>query len=243
MNSRKEPNVIQTGNFVDETADWIAGRIISGQKNGGIFRMSLCGGSTPRPIYEALAERSDIDWERVLLTFGDERNVPPDHEDSNYRMVKEALLDPAMISRNSVVRIAGEFPAAEAAERCEGQLRKLAMLAGEEVFRHDLILLGMGEDGHTASLFPETSALSETERWVVANRVPKFECDRITFTYPLINAAGTVAFLISGEMKLGLMNSILFEGADLPAGRVDVEDLLWFAGQPPSNGCAESSRT
>jgi len=221
---------IRTENFESEVTRWIAGRIATAQEDGGIFRLSLCGGGTPGPVYRRLAEWEDIDWERVLLTFGDERAVGPEHEDSNYRMVKEALIDPARIPGSNVVRICGEMDPAEAAERCEGQLKKLAQIAGEAVFVHDLVLLGMGGDGHTASLFPGTEALHETERWVVPNFVPKFDSWRITMTYPLIAAAKEVAFLVNGAGKHAVAEEAIGGQNDHPAGRVRGEGVRWFIG-------------
>lgn len=224
-------DVIETTDFVSEAVAFIASRIVAKQaERFAVFRLSLCGGSTPRAIYSALAERIDIDWERVLLSFGDERCVPQDHADSNYRMVKEALLDPAGVPRGSVMRMAGEMDPTEAAQRYDGQLRKLAQLAGEPVFVHDLILLGMGEDGHTASLFPETAALAETERWAVANEVPKFDSWRLTLTYPIINAAKEVVFLVTGENKRPLVEAILAGGSPYPAEGVKAAKVSWLLG-------------
>lgn len=223
--------VIEFGDFVREASEWIAARIVAKQADGrSAFRLSLCGGSTPRPVYAALAARSDIDWERVLLTFGDERCVPPDHADSNYRMVKESLLDPAGVPRGSVMRMAGELRPEEAAQRYDDQLHKLAKLAGEVVFSHDLVLLGMGDDGHTASLFPGTEALSETERWAVANHVPKFDSWRLTLTYPVINAARAVAFLVTGEKKRPVIDEVLTGGSPHPAERVAAAEVTWLLG-------------
>ncbi|MEX2581334.1 MAG: 6-phosphogluconolactonase [Verrucomicrobiales bacterium] len=222
--------MIRTDDFVAETTAWIAGRIVGAQKDGGIFRLSLCGGSTPAPIYSALAARDDIDWERVLLTFGDERAVGPDDDASNYRMVRESLVDPAGVPASNVVRICGELDPAKAAERCEDQLRKLARLAGETCFVHDLILLGMGDDGHTASLFPGTKALEETERWVVENFVPKFDAYRITFTYPLLAAAKEVAFLVNGSAKHAMAQRVLDGDPELPASAVKADRVCWFIG-------------
>lgn len=223
--------VIRTDEFFRDSTRWIGDRIVEAQKDGGIFRLSLCGGSTPRPIYEALGVRPDIDWERVLITFGDERAVPPDHDDSNYRMVKEALIDPAGVPEGNVMRMCGELEPAEAAERCEGQLRKLAQIAGEEIFVHDLILLGMGDDGHTASLFPETEALKEEERWVVENFVPKFDSYRITFTYPLIKAAKEVLFLVNGAAKHEMAENVLGGDEAYPASAIEAGKVFWFIGE------------
>lgn len=226
-----EADVRKTENFFEDATEWIAGRIVEKQRDGGIFRLSLCGGSTPAPIYRALADRGDIDWERVLVTFGDERAVPPEDEQSNYRMVKESLLDPAGITSANVVRICGEMEPEEAAERCEGQLRKLALLAGEDCFVHDLVLLGMGDDGHTASLFPETEALSETERWVVANFVPRFDAWRITFTYPLIAAAREVLFLVNGAAKHEMAENVLAGDPAYPASAIEAGKVGWLIGE------------
>ena len=196
--------------------------------------MSLCGGSTPRAIYEAMAELPEgaIDWSRVRVTFGDERPVPPDHAESNYRMANEALLGRVPIPDKNVLRIEAERGAAEAAQHCEEGLRAWAEADGDEVFVHDLVLLGMGDDGHTASLFPGTAALDENEKWVVENYVPKFDVQRITMTYPLINAARCVMFLITGEDKKGaVVERILAGGPDDPAAGVEPSgDLYWILG-------------
>lgn len=223
--------VIELKDFVAEATEWIASRIVAKQSDGRSgFRLSLCGGSTPKSIYAALAERDDIDWERVLLTFGDERCVPPDHADSNYRMVRESLLDPAKVPRGSVMRMAGEMAPEEAASRYDGQLKKLALLAGEERFQHDLVLLGMGDDGHTASLFPGTTALEETERNAVANYVPKFDAWRLTLTFPVLNAAREVAFLVSGDSKRPVVEEVLAGGSPHPAERVKGASVTWLLG-------------
>ena len=222
--------VIRTGDFVAETTDWIAGRIVAIQADGGVFRLSLCGGSTPGPIYSALAGREDIDWDRVILTFGDERCVRPDDEQSNYRMVRETLIAPAGVPSKNVIRMLGELEPEAAAARCEDDLKKLAQEAGEAVFVHDLVLLGMGDDGHTASLFPGTDALQEKEKWVVANYVPKFDAHRITFTYPLIAAAKEVAFLVNGKAKHAMAEDVLAGNPELPASQIEAGKVLWFIG-------------
>ncbi|MCB1079606.1 MAG: 6-phosphogluconolactonase [Verrucomicrobiae bacterium] len=223
--------VVELKDFVAEAADFVASRIVAKQADRlAAFRLSLCGGSTPKAVYRALAERGDIDWERVLLTFGDERCVPPDHADSNYRMAKEALLDPAGVPRASVMRMAGEMDPAEAAQRYEGQFRKLAQLAGEAIFVHDLVLLGMGEDGHTASLFPGTAALEASDRWAVENYVAKLDSWRLTLTFPLINAAREVAFLVTGDAKRPIVDEILAGGSPHPAERVKAAKVSWLLG-------------
>jgi len=226
-----ETEVTRTRDFVHDATEHIVSRLLAAHAGGGIFRLSLCGGSTPAAVYRALAERPGIDWQRVLLTFGDERPVPPDDPQSNYRMVKEALLDPVGVPSTSVLRLSGELPPEEAASRAEGQLRQLASLAGEPVFRHDLVLLGMGDDGHTASLFPGTTALDEKERWVVANRVPQLGTDRITFTYPLIAAADEALFLVNGAAKHAMAEKVLSGDPAYPASAVRAGRVAWLIGE------------
>ena len=173
----------------------------------GRFAVALAGGSTPKATYEVLARdySGRIDWSKVHVFFGDERTVPPDHGDSNYRMAKETLLDHVPVG--SVHRMQGELMTDEAAEAYEAELRDF--FGPEELPRFDLILLGIGGDGHTASLFPETSALEVHDRLVVANPVLKLDTTRITLTVPVINAARTVAFLVAGEDKANALAEIL----------------------------------
>ncbi len=225
-----DAEVICPGDFVGEATAFIAERILAKQAGGGVFRLSLCGGSTPAPVYRALAVWPGIDWERVLLTFGDERCVGPEDPQSNYRMVKESLLDASGVRPANVLRLLGELPPAEAAERAETHLRKLAKLAGEPCFVHDLILLGMGDDGHTASLFPGTAALAERDRWVVANRVPQLDAWRLTFTFPLIAAAREVLFLVNGSSKHGRARQVLAGDPAFPASAVTAGTVRWMLG-------------
>jgi 6-phosphogluconolactonase len=167
----------------------------------------LAGGSTPKATYEVLARdyADGVDWSNVHVFFGDERAVPPDHEDSNYGMARDTLLDRVPIG--SVHRMQGELPPDEAAEAYEQELRDF--FGSDDLPRFDLILLGMGSDGHTASLFPETSALEVHDRWVVANPVLKLDTTRITLTVPVLDAARAVYFLVAGEDKAGPMAEIL----------------------------------
>lgn len=224
--------IIHSENFVEDAVELIAAAIGKVHASDRRFRLSLCGGGTPKPIYEALAKCSDIDWSRVLVTFGDERCVGPDDEASNYRMAREALLKPAGVADENVVRIEGEREPEDAARVCEARLRDLASATGETIFRHDLLLLGMGDDGHTASLFPETKALEEGQRWVVPNYVPKFESTRVTFTYPLIQAAEEVLFLVSGTAKLPVVGEAVVGIGNHPAGAVKPETgkVTWLLG-------------
>lgn len=174
--------------------------------------MALAGGSTPEATYRLLARdyADRIDWSRVHVFFGDERTVPPEYEDSNYRMAREALLDHVPVG--GVHRMRGELPPAEAARAYEEELREF--FGPGEVPGFDLILLGIGEDGHTASLFPNTPALDVTDRWVVENPVEKLDTVRLTLTAPAINAARAVVFLVAGEGKAGALREILEGGAD-----------------------------
>ena len=175
----------------------------------GRFTIALSGGSTPRKLYRVLAtppHAKQMTWDQWHVFWGDERRVPPDHEDSNYRMAREALLDHVSIPPAHVHRMRGEVAPQEAAGEYETVLR--------EVFQtplpsFDLILLGIGEDGHTASLFPSTQALREQHRLVVANWAPHLKAHRITFTLPLINAAKVVAFLATDESKAEVLRGVL----------------------------------
>jgi 6-phosphogluconolactonase len=198
----------------------------------GRFAVALAGGSTPKATYEVLARDyiDKLDWSRLHVFFGDERTVPPDHEDSNYRMAREALLSHVPVG--SVHRMRGELPPAEAAAAYEEELREY-FKESDRFPSFDLILLGIGEDGHTASLFPETSALDVGDRWVVANPVLKLETTRLTLTLPVINAAKAVTFLVAGQGKAGALKEILEGDADpraYPAKFVRPEggDLTWM---------------
>jgi 6-phosphogluconolactonase len=204
----------------------------------GRFTVAVSGGSTPKSLYSLLAASySSFDWSRVFLFFGDERHVPPSDPESNYRMVQESLLTKIAIPPANVFRVLAENPDANAAAAdYEAQLRRFFGLppAGQpgDFPRFDLILLGMGPDGHTASLFPDSAALAETSRLVVANWVAKFNTYRITFTFPVLNRAAEVMFMASGADKADMLHQVL-EGANtplLPSQRVQPNDgtLLWM---------------
>jgi 6-phosphogluconolactonase len=172
----------------------------------GRFTVALSGGSTPRRLYQLLAAksfRSQVDWGRVEFFWGDERCVPPDHADSNYHMAREAMLSHLPIPAEHIHRMEAERPDREAAARDYEALlaRVFGVSAGAEPPALDLVLLGMGPDGHTASLFPRTTALNETTRWVVANHVPQLNTDRLTLTLPILNRAREVLFLVAGADK------------------------------------------
>jgi 6-phosphogluconolactonase len=194
----------------------------------GSFAVALAGGSTPKALYELLATeyRDALEWEKVHAFFGDERTVPPDHEDSNYRMAYEVLL--SRVPVGSVHRMCGELDPRDAATLYEQELR--TFFNGTP--RFDLVLLGIGEDGHTASLFPRTPALDVTDRFVVENPVEKLVTVRLTLTVPVLNATRKVAFLVAGEGKAEALREILEGDADphdCPAKLVHPADGLdWF---------------
>ena len=176
----------------------------------GPFCVALAGGSTPRRIYELLATESlnsRLDWSKVHLFFGDERAVPPDHPESNYRMVYETLISKVPIPTTNVHRIPAEGDVNENARLYENHLR--SSFSGRSWPSFDLVLLGMGEDGHTASLFPNSEALNEKSRWVVATRNEQSGQDRITLTLPVFNQAKRVMFLVVGDKKAQRLKEVL----------------------------------
>lgn len=178
----------------------------------GMAQIALTGGSTPRAFYQLLATpeyAARVDWAHVAIWFGDERCVPADHPESNFRMAHEALLAHVPIPAEQIHRMPGELPPDEAATRYEADLRTGFNLAPGELPRFDLIWLGMGNDGHTASLFPGTAALEVTDRLCVANHIPQLQTDRLTLTFPVLNAAARVAFLVAGEEKAPMVARVL----------------------------------
>ena len=199
----------------------------------GRFVVALSGGSTPRALYSLLAkDYADFSWSRTFLFFGDERHVPPDHPESNYRMVKEALLDKVSVPRTNVFRVQAENPdAAAAAADYELRIRNFFAVRETAVPTFDLILLGLGPDGHTASLFPDSDGLKEHSRLVVANWVEKFKTHRISFTYPLLNHAKDALFVVSGADKADILRDVL-EGnhrPPYPAQLVEPQNrLMWM---------------
>ncbi|HEY3569369.1 MAG TPA: 6-phosphogluconolactonase [Thermoanaerobaculia bacterium] len=185
----------------------------------GRFTWALAGGSTPRAVYELLASdfyRERMPWSAIHFFWGDERHVPPDHPDSNYRMAREAMLDRVPVPAENVHRIPAEEPDAQrAAAEYESVLRVSFSLSSGEWPRFDLILLGLGKDGHTASLFPGGDAVRESQRLVVAPWVEAQKTFRITLTPPVLNHARRAMFLVSGEEKAEALHAVL-EGAREP---------------------------
>jgi 6-phosphogluconolactonase len=214
-----------------DLAEAAAGSFAKSAKERERFAVALAGGSTPKTLYELLATRyrDTLDWDKVHAFFGDERTVPPDHEDSNYRMAYEALI--SRVPVGSVHRMRGELDPAEAAALYEKELGEF--FGGPP--RFDLVLLGIGEDGHTASLFPGTPALDVTDRWAVENPVEKLNTIRLTLTIPAINAAKQVIFLVAGESKAEALKEILEGDADpheYPAKLIQPEGgPIWMVDQ------------
>jgi len=201
----------------------------------GRFSVALSGGNTPRAVYSLLAdEHKDLPWDRIHVFFGDERHVPPDHPDSNFRMARESLLSKVPIPEENVHRIRAELEAEAAAKDYDEQLAEFFQLVDRDWPRFDLIFLGLGDDGHTASLFPGSSALSDASSRVAANWVEKFQTFRITLTFPVLNHAADVIFLVSGESKAQILSAVLSPGAGkYPAQGIQLENgrLLWLADQ------------
>ena len=197
-------------------------RIVAEAAGGaGACSVALAGGSTPRGLYRLLADRNEpfyarLPWDRIHFFFGDERQVPPDHEASNYRMARDAMLAAAAVPPDHVHRIRGETEdAATAAADYEQELRRHFGSGSAGLPRFDLVLLGMGADGHTASLFPGGPALSETRRWAVAVRRPEDAVDRVTLTPPVLNNAAHVMFLVAGAAKAAAVRRAI-EGDEPP---------------------------
>ena len=225
-----KPEIIHSSDFLNDAVALITREAQAAIAARGRFRIALSGGNTPRPVYQALA-RGDHDWKNWIVTFGDERCVPPDSDQSNYRMAKESLFDHVSIPAGNILRIKGEADPAEAAAEYEKELRAQTR-ADETLYRHDLLLLGMGDDGHTASLFPGTEALKVTDRWVVSNFVPKFNTHRVTLTYPLLDASRHVCFLVNSKGKDGILEEVFSGKSSYPSAAVSPADgkLTWLLG-------------
>jgi 6-phosphogluconolactonase len=196
----------------------------------GIFTVALSGGSTPRRLYELLATdefRNQIQWQKVEFFWGDERCVPPGHEQSNFRLAYDSFLIHLALPDTSVHRIKCEFDPGKAARSYEVEMRSAFGTKGLPKF--DLVMLGVGADGHTASLFPGSNALIESKRLAVA--VLDREPPRVTLTLPVINAASNVMFLASGMDKQTVVDDILSGTGTYPAGLVSRERAVWLLGE------------
>ena len=212
-------------------AQWLLGAV---QERGGTCAVCLSGGSTPRRLYEVLAVPPIVTrfpWDDVHWFWGDERFVPPDHPDSNFRMVDEALLSVAPIPRENIHAVPTEGSLADAAAAYEAVLKNFygedRLDPGRPLL--DVTLLGLGEDGHTASLFPGDPALDANERWVVGVE-RQGTGPRITLTYPALNSSRTVAFLVTGARKREILARALAADPQLPAARIrPIGHIVWFA--------------
>ena len=205
----------------------------------GCFRVALSGGSTPKRMFAILSEApylTGIDWDKVHLFWSDERSVPLDHPDSNFRTAKQILIDKVGLVEGNVHPMLAEDCHFEGDRDYESTIsREFGVATDGPPPAFDLIYLGMGSDGHTASLFPGTKALGEVNRWVVRNEVPKLSTTRLTFTYRLINAAKAVCFLVSGGDKAEPLREVL-EGPrnqnTYPSqGVAPKGELLWYCDQ------------
>lgn len=221
-----ELNILAAEKFVS-----IGNRAI---ETNGRFTVALAGGSTPKSLYQLLASdayKNRIDWKQVFFFFGDERPVLPTDADSNFRMATENLLKPLQIAEENIFRWQTELK--DAAENYEKTIKEFFDLSETEFPRFDLILLGMGDDGHTASLFPFTKALTETSRIAVENWIEKLETNRLTLTFPTINNASNIIFLIIGASKAEVLHEVLegeFKGEKLPSQNVKPTNgnLFWL---------------
>ncbi|MEP6902427.1 MAG: 6-phosphogluconolactonase [Actinomycetota bacterium] len=228
------PNIEELNNFAAEKFVEIANHSI---EKRGQFTVALAGGSTPKLLYRSLASdefKAKIDWTRVFFFFGDERNVLPDDAESNFRMANENLLQPLQIPDKNILRWQTELKNAETiAENYEQTIKNYFTFLPDDFPKFDLILLGMGADGHTASLFPMTEALHETEKIVVANAVKKLNATRLTFTFSTINNAANVMFLVAGTEKAETLREVLegeFQSDKFPSQNVKPKngELFWL---------------
>jgi 6-phosphogluconolactonase len=239
MTSNREVRILADANSIAQTA---AAEFLEAAQQAvsekGSFSVALAGGSTPKALYGLLATnpllQAKVPWSKIQFFFGDERHVPPNDEESNFRMAEEAMLGKAPVDAKQVHRIKGEKRnAAQAAEEYEQDLRASFRLQAGEFPRFDLVLLGMGPEGHTASLFPGTKALKEGHRLVVSNWVGKFYTDRITFTPPVLNNAARVIFMVHGAEKAPALKAVLegpYEPEQLPAQIIQPKQgkVLWL---------------
>ena len=222
--------------YLKKAAQLILESAIKSVQERGRFAIALSGGSTPKKLLFLLAEdyyRSRIPWANTHVFWGDERCVPPDHADSNYKMAREALLSKVSLPPSHVHRIPSEMESPRDAAKAYEQELKLFFKFDRPFPKFDFMMLGVGEDGHTASLFPGTVALVEQEKWVVANFVEKLSAYRITMTFPVINHSRRIVVLCEGESKAGIVKEIFRD--DLPPLRHPIQrvqplqgELIWL---------------
>lgn len=228
--------------LAQRVAEWMTAAALAAK---GPFRVSLSGGSTPKALFKVLASdefRGRFPWQSVAWYWGDERFVPHDHPASNYRMAREAMLAKAPVPPENIHPIPTDGMPEDAARRYERTLQEAYGAATLDPARplFDVTLLGLGEDGHTASLLPGEPVLAERERWVAAVAHGRPEI-RITMTYPVIESSRRVAFLVAGREKSAILQAIRAGGSEVPAARVrPVGELVWFVDRAAAGG--ESSR-
>ena len=239
MTTNREIRILADANNIAQTAaaEFLdAARDAVREKDS--FAVALAGGSTPKALYGLLVNnpllQAKVPWSKIQFFFGDERHVPPDNPESNFRMANEAMLDKTPMDPKQVHRIKAEKRnAAQAAEEYEQELRASFKLQADQLPRFDFVLLGMGPEGHTASLFPGTKALKEERRLVVSNWVGKLYTDRITLTPPVLNNAARVIFMVHGEEKAPALKAVRegpYEPEQLPAQliRPRLGKVLWL---------------
>lgn len=247
MSSTLEIRILTTPQELFEAgAELVAHAAKEAVDERGRFSIALSGGSTPRSLYNLLATnaRTSLPWDKMFFFFGDERHVPPSDKDSNFKMANEAMLSKVPVPQENIFRVPAENPdAAAVAEAYDQTLRKFFALDPGQLPLFDLILLGLGPDGHTASLFPGTAALQEKSKLVVANWVEKFNTHRITFTLPVLNTGRRVAFLVSGTDKAPALQAVL--QSDAPGERYPAKlvhpangKLIWLVDRAAASGLA-----
>ena len=233
--------------LVTTAADRIAERLHDAVRVAGSASLVLSGGSTPRNIYRALTApvyQKRFSWNNVHFFWGDERHVPPFSPESNFRMANEALLKPAGIAERNIHRIRAELPAAAAAAAYEQEIQNLFSLKEGDLPEFDVMLLGLGDDGHTASLFPGTAALTEDRRLVVANTVTQLSTERITMTFPVINAARYVMILVAGTAKAAILHNVAETSMPYPVRRLaPAGDLIWLVDRDAASLLTKTTRT
>lgn len=221
-----EPTAAQAATFMADLIKTIVCDVVARREH---CHMALAGGTTPHLLYQALtnsAATGEVPWGGVTIYFGDERDVPLDHVESNYYMAQRTLLDHVPIEPDRIHPMRGDADDLDAAAAEYEQIIRRQVPAGPDgVSKFDLILLGVGADGHTASLFPDTAALDEQKKLVACNRVPVLGRDRLTFTFPLINAARHVILMVTGEDKAPAVKKLLDADPkvrrEIPAGRIE----------------------
>jgi len=227
--------------WAQDTAAYLCSASQQAIQSHGRFLLALSGGSTPKTLYQTLASpewNGRFDWPKIVFLFGDERCIPPDHPESNFRMAHATLFQPLNIQTDHIYRMKGEYESPmAAAQEYEDQLRTMTQCAAPHLPTIDLVLLGLGEDGHTASLFPGTAALQERSRVVTVGQAPTGVRSRITLTLGVLNHAAVILFLVTGQGKAPMVRRILKPETEadrsLPAARIapDSGRLVWMLDQ------------